>query len=64
MSLEKTTLEIIAPSVEEAVNRGLSQLGLPSEAVEVEVLDPGSHGFLGIGGRQARISAPMVRGVA
>jgi spoIIIJ-associated protein len=55
MSLEKTTLEIIAPSVEEAVNRGLSQLGLPNEAVEVEVLDPGSHGFLGIGSRQARI---------
>lgn len=55
MSLEKTTLEIIAPSVEEAVTRGLSQLGLPSDAVEVEVLDPGSHGFLGIGGRQARI---------
>jgi spoIIIJ-associated protein len=55
MSLEKTTLEIIAPSVEEAVTRGLSQLGLPSEAVEVEVLDPGSHGFLGIGSRQARI---------
>ena len=43
MSLEKTTLEIIAPSVEEAVNRGLSQLGLPSEAVDVEVLDLGSH---------------------
>ncbi len=55
MSLEKTTLEIIAPSVEEAVSRGLSQLGLPGEAVEVEVLDAGSHGFLGIGGRQARI---------
>jgi spoIIIJ-associated protein len=55
MSLEKTTLEIIAPSVEEAVTRGLSQLGLASEAVEVEVLDPGSHGFLGIGSRQARI---------
>jgi spoIIIJ-associated protein len=55
MSLEKTTLEIIAPSVEEAVARGLSQLGLPGEAVEVEVLDPGSHGFLGIGSRQARI---------
>ena len=55
MSLEKTTLEIIAPSVEEAVTRGLSQLGLASEAVDVEVLDPGSHGFLGIGSRQARI---------
>ena len=55
MSLEKTTLEIIAPSVEEAINRGLSQLGLASDAVEVEILDPGSHGFLGIGSRQARI---------
>ncbi len=55
MSLEKTTLEIIAPSVEEAVAKGLSQLGLASDAVDVEVLDPGSHGFLGIGSRQARI---------
>ncbi len=52
---EKTTLEIIAPSVEEAVAKGLSELGLPAEAVEVEVLDPGSRGFLGLGTRQARI---------
>ena len=38
MSQEKTTLEIIAPSVEEAVARGLEQLGLPKDAVTVEVL--------------------------
>lgn len=55
MSQEKTTLEIIAPSVEEAVARGLEQLGLPKDAVAVEVLDNGSRGLLGIGGRQARV---------
>lgn len=52
---ERTTLEIIAPSVEEAIEKGLDQLGLPREAVKVEVLDPGSRGIFGLGGRQARI---------
>lgn len=55
MSQEKTTLEIIAPTTEEAINRGLEQLGLPIESVNVEVLDGGSKGLLGIGGRQARV---------
>jgi spoIIIJ-associated protein len=55
MSQEKTTLEIIAPSVEEAINRGLDQLGLPRESVDIEVLDNGSRGLLGIGGRQSRV---------
>lgn len=55
MSQEKTTLEIIAPSVEEAVAKGLNQLGIPEEAVEVEVLDQGSRGFFGLGNRLARV---------
>lgn len=55
MKEEKTTLEIIAPSVEEAVTRGLEQLGLSQDDVEIEVLDSGSKGILGIGGRQSRI---------
>jgi spoIIIJ-associated protein len=55
MNQEKTTLEIIAPSIEEAVAKGLSQLGLPESAVEVEVLDQGSRGFLGLGTRLARV---------
>jgi spoIIIJ-associated protein len=55
MSHEKTTLEIIAPTVEEAVAKGLNQLGLQEDEVEVEVLDAGSRGFLGLGSRQARI---------
>jgi len=52
---ERTTLEVIAPTVEEAIAQGLSDLGLPEDAVEVEVLDSGSRGLLGIGGRQARV---------
>ncbi|KAF0108388.1 MAG: hypothetical protein FD146_962 [Anaerolineaceae bacterium] len=52
---ERTTLEKIAASVDEAVADGLAELGLPAEAVDVEVLDSGSRGLLGIGGRQARV---------
>jgi spoIIIJ-associated protein len=55
MSHEKTTLEVIAPTVEEAVQKGLAQLNLPQDAVEVEVLDSGSRGLFGLGSRQARI---------
>jgi spoIIIJ-associated protein len=55
MSQEKTTLEIIAPTIEEAVAKGLNQLGLAREAVDVEVLDPGSRGLFGLGSRQARV---------
>jgi spoIIIJ-associated protein len=55
MGSEKTTLEIIAPSVDEAVARGIAQLGISQDAVNVEVLDNGSKGLFGIGGRQARV---------
>ena len=52
---ERTTLEVIAPTVEEAISQGLEQLGLTADAVSVEVLDSGGKGFLGIGGRQVRV---------
>ena len=55
MGEEKTTLEIIAPTQEEAIENGLEQLGLSEDMVEIEVLDTGSRGLLGIGGRQARV---------
>jgi spoIIIJ-associated protein len=57
MSDSRANLEIIAPSVEEAVARGLADLGLSEEAVEVEVLDPGSKGLFGLGFRQAPVAA-------
>jgi len=52
---DRTTLEIIAPTVEEALLQGLAQLGLTADAVSVEVLDSGSKGLFGLGGRQVRV---------
>lgn len=52
---EKTTLEIIAPTVEEAIAQGLAQLGLTADAVSVEVLDTGSKGLFGLGKAQVRV---------
>ena len=55
MSDNRATLEIIAPSVEEAIEKGLADLGLTEEDVQVEVLDEGSRGLFGLGSRHARI---------
>lgn len=55
MSEKRTSLEVIAPSIEEAIEKGLADLGLPEQAVEIEVLDSGSRGLFGLGTRQARI---------
>lgn len=55
MNTTRATLEIIAPTVEEAVEKGLSDLGLSRDLVEVEVLDAGARGLFGLGTRQARI---------
>jgi len=52
---QKTTLEIIAPTVEEAIAQGLAQLGLTADAVSVEVLDAGTKGFFGLGKPQVRV---------
>lgn len=55
MTLQRATTEVIAPTVEEAIQNGLNELGLPAEAVEVEVLDEGSRGIFGLGTRLARV---------
>jgi len=52
---ERTTLEIIAPTVEEALSQGLAQLGLTADAVSVEVLDTGNKGLFGLGKPQVRV---------
>ena len=51
----RATLEVIAPSVEEAIAKGMNELGLPEDAIEIEILDTGSKGLFGIGSRQARV---------
>lgn len=55
MNDKRTNLEIIAPTIEEAIEKGLTDLGLPRESVDVEVLDEGNKGLFGLGNRQARI---------
>lgn len=55
MAEPRTSIEIIAPSVEEAVRRGATELGLPEDRLAVEVLDEGGKGLLGLASRQARV---------
>lgn len=55
MNEQRPTLEKIAPTVEEALEQGLTDLGLPREAVDVEILDEGNKGLFGLGTRQARV---------
>jgi len=57
---ERTTLEIIAPTVEQALAQGLAELGLPAEAVSVEVVDAGNKGLFGLGGRQVRVRLTVI----
>lgn len=55
MTSERKSVEISARSVEEAIERGLSELGLTRDQVEVEVIHPGRGGVLGFGAENARV---------
>lgn len=55
MMAARTSLEVIAPSVDEAIAQGLADLGLARDQVEVEILDAGARGLFGLGNRQARV---------
>lgn len=55
MKNNRATLEVIAQTVDEAIEKGLADLGLPRTAVEITILDEGGSGLLGLGSRQARV---------
>ncbi len=55
MNSQRTTLEIIAPTINEAIEKGLAELELTREAVEIEILDEGTRGLFGLGSHQARV---------
>lgn len=55
MMEKRTNLEVIAPSIEEAIDEGLEKLGLSEEEVLIEILDEGTKGLFGLGSRQARV---------
>ena len=52
---QRMTLEVIAATVDEAVEKGLDQLGLEPDDVEIEVLDEGKRNFFSFASRQARV---------
>jgi spoIIIJ-associated protein len=51
--MTRQPLEVHGRTVEEAIAEGLAALGLAREHAAIEVLEPGSKGFLGIGARAA-----------
>ena len=55
MNEQRATLEVIAPTVDEAIEKGLTELGLPIDEVTVEILDKGGRGLFKLGSRQARV---------
>ena len=55
MASENESVEISARTVEDAIQRGLGELGLTRDQVEVEVINPGRSGVLGIGAEDARV---------
>lgn len=55
MPESRPSLEMIAPTVDEAVARGAAELGVTADRLLVEVLDEGGRGMLGLGDRQARV---------
>ena len=60
MSENRTTIEIIAPSIEDAIDEGLAQLGLSEDEVEIDILDEGTKGLFGLGSRQARVKLTVI----
>ena len=60
MEGEAKSIEVSAPTVEEAIARGLAELGKAEDEVEIEVLTPGSRGVLGIGAKEALVRLSFV----
>ena len=56
-------IEVTEKTVSEAIMAACQRLGVPSERLEYEVIDPGKTGFLGIGSRAARIRARVKKGM-
>lgn len=54
-SKAKTSIEKNAKSVELAVQEALNELGITQDEAEIEVLDEGAKGFLGLGAKDALV---------
>lgn len=51
--MKNDSIQVSASDVEDAIQKGLAQLGLSRQEVEIEIVDQGSRGLLGLGAREA-----------
>ena len=49
--MNSTPLVKVGKNLDDAINEGLKELGLSRDEAEIEIIDEGSKGFLGIGGK-------------
>jgi spoIIIJ-associated protein len=61
MMNDRPSVETTGDTIDEAVARGLAQLGVGPSEVIVEVLEEPSRGVFGIGARQAKVRLQMLR---
>jgi spoIIIJ-associated protein len=55
MAAEKNTVEIHADTVDEAISKGLEEMGVGKNEVSIEILDKGGRGLFGLGGHPAHV---------
>jgi len=60
MEGQAKSIEVSAPTVKEAIAKGLAELGKAEDEVEIEVLSPGSRGLLRIGAKDALVRLSFV----
>ena len=53
MSDQKESLDVNAKSIEEAIEQGLTQLGLARDQVNIEIINEGKRGLFGLGSEDA-----------
>ena len=59
MAAKEREIQSSGSDIEEAITKGLEELGVNRSEVDIEVLDSGSSGFLGIGGREASVKITL-----
>lgn len=58
--MREKSWEFVGRSVEEATQIALEELGLEQDDVYIEILEEPQKGFLGLGGKEARIRVTMI----